>query len=362
MRTEHDLRDAIHNRADAAPVATPELLRSRPRERGARRRTTLAITAAVAVTAAVTVGTVLLRDGSPHHAPAAIATHHTVKHGPPPTPVSTTPAAEPPPSLLDARLSIAYSGAGAYDALETGPAQYIELRAPGSLTREITAYAPGLFHKSLIGDAQPVTVDGRPGYFGQVLPWRNDNVSHTDPAHTDPRGSKYASGIPMVLWKIGPDQWASVASDVPAEGNPTALEAIAKDVTTTDAPVTTPIRIGYLPPGWKLSDVDHSGPNGLYAADSSLLGFRRNDKYDYWDWDVSYTSPPASAGPGRPITYGEHPIYPQVSRKIGGYTITVETLGAISKAEARKVLDSVTIADQPHAPNDSWFDVADALP
>jgi hypothetical protein len=233
----------------------------------------------------------------------------------------------------------------------------------GFQVREITAFAPGLFTTSLITDPQPVMVNGAEGYFGAVRPWRIDNVSHTDPAHTDPRGSKYADPMPAVLWKIGADQWAAVISNVPSEGNVAALTAIARHVQVNEAPIRTPIKIGYLPSGFKLSDTDHSQASEL-SGPSSEIGFRRNTQYDYADWTVTVTpvaKPSSTGGPSTPVLHSI-PGNPQVHRTVGNYVINVDTRGAISKAQAEQVLASVMLAPHPDSPNDGWFTLAQALP
>lgn len=377
MRTENDLRRAVRERADLAPTTRPDLVVARPSQRHTGGRVGLTIAAVALAVAAVAVAPSLLRDG--HGVPAAAPTPKTnrVTVSSPSTPVART---TPPPALLAARTWISYSGTDAVGNFDTVQAQYIELRtgSGGFQVREITAFAPGLFTESLIASPQPVTVNGVKGYFGAVRPWRNDNVSHTDPAHTDPRGSKYADPMPVVLWKIAADQWAAVISNAPGEGNAAALTAIASRVQVTDAPVRTPIKIGYLPSGFKLSDVDHSRLNDQSPGNSSEVGFRRDTKYDYPDWTVTVTPAATStsnAGPSNPARGRVHSIYPggaeagsggdtgaELHRTVGKYVITVATQGAISEAQAERVLASVTLAGQPDSPNDSWFTLAQALP
>jgi hypothetical protein len=356
MRTENDLRRAIRERADRAPTTRPDLLVVRPSERHVRRGARIAIVAAAVTVAAVAAAPLLLRDDHSSSTTAQPASASSAK----PPGARTTPV----PTLLADRTWISYSGSDAVDHFGTVQAQYIELRSGGNALniREITAFAPGLFSKSLISDPQPVTVNGRPGFFGAVLPWRNDNVSHTDPAYTDPRGSKYSRPLPSVAWKIGANQWVAVTSDAPSEGNATALIAIASRVHATSAAVRTPIKIGYLPSGYQLSDVDHEAAGDEYPASFSEVGFRRNTKYDYPDWTVSVTKPITETGPGTPVVGPARPIYSEVHRTVGEYVVTVATQGTISKAQAERVLASVTLAKQPASPNDTWFTLAQALP
>jgi hypothetical protein len=351
MLTEDDLRSAIRERADHAPTARPEFLAMPSIERRTRRGTGIGIAVAAVTVVALAATPTLLRD---HGGPAPAAQRSKPATGP----VAQT---APLPTLLPARTWISYSGPDAVDNFDTVQAQYIDLRTSSDRfqVREITAFAPGLFSTSLINNPQPVTVNGTRGYFGAVLPWRNDNVSHTDPAHTDPRGSKYPDAMPAVVWKIGTDQWAGVISNAPGENDAAALTAIASRVKVTDAPVRTPIRIGYLPAGFKLSDVDHSRADGA-GGNSSEVGFRRDSEYDYPDWTVTLapTSNPAVQA-GNPSSV---PIYPEVHRTIGKYVITVATRGTITQAQANQVLASISIASQPDSPNDGWFTLAQALP
>ena len=192
-----------------APAARPELLAISPIERRTRRGAGIGIAAAAVTVVALAATPTLLRD---HGGTTPAAQRSKPANGP----VAQT---APLPILLPARTWISYSGPDAVDNLDTVQAQYIDLRPTrdGFQVREITAFAPGLFSTSLIKKPQPVTVNGTRGYFGAVLPWRNDNVSHTDPAHTDPRGSKYPDAMPAVVWKIGADQWAAVISNAPGE-------------------------------------------------------------------------------------------------------------------------------------------------
>lgn len=357
MRTEDELRQAIHDRADSVPATRPDLVVTRPSERRSHRSAAIAVAAVAVTVAAVALVPSLLRDdhGASTTHPATVSSASTPG-------VRTTPL----PALLAGRTWISYRGTDAVDNFDTVQAQYIELHTStdGFQVREITAFAPGLFSESLISNRQPVTVNGTKGYFGAVLPWRNDNVSHTDPAHTDPRGSKYAAPMPAVVWKISADQWAAVISNAPSEDNAAALTAIARRVQVANAPVRTPIKIGYLPSGFKLSDVDHSVRTDL-SPTSSELGFRTNTKYDYPDWTVTVApaaKPTANAGPSAPVLGRVHSISPDLHRTVGRYVITVGAQGAISKAEAKRVLESVTLAPQPDSPSDTWFTLAQALP
>jgi len=356
MRTEDDLRDAIRERAGRVPTARPELMVSIPTQRHTRRGAGIGIAAAAVAVVALAAGpTLLLRE---HGGTTPTAQRSKTASA------SASDARKPPlPALLAVRTWISYSGPDAVDSFDTVQAQYIELRArsDGFQVREITAFAPGLFSPSLISSPQPVTIDGAQGFFGAVLPWRNDNVSHTDPAHTDPRGSKYSDPLPAVVWKIGTDQWAAVISNAPGEGNAAALIAIAGRVQVTGAEVRTPIRIGYVPAGFKLSDVDHSHTGGA-AFNSSEVGFRRDSEYDYPQWTVTLALAAKPTADGGPTNHGMLSIYPEVHRMIGKYVITVATGGAITEAQANQVLSSIAIATQPDSPNDSWFTLAQALP
>lgn len=357
MRTEDELRQAIHERADSVPATRPDLVVTRPSERRSHRSAGIAVAAVAVTVAAVAVLPSLLRDD--HR--VSTTDPATVSH--PSTPGGRTTAL---PALLTDRTWISYSGTDAVDNFDTVQAQYIDLRtsSDGFQVREITAFAPGLFSESLISNRQPATVNGTQGYFGAILPWRNDNVSHTDPAHTDPRGSKYAAPMPAVVWKISADQWAAVISNAPSEDNAAALTAIARHVQAANTPVRTPIKIGYLPSGFKLSDVDHSVAVDL-SPNSSELGFRTNTKYDYPDWTVSVAQavkPTTNTGASEPVLGRVHSISPDLHRTVGRYVITVATQGAIPKAEAKRVLESVTLAPRPDSPGDTWFTLAQALP
>ncbi len=364
MPTVTDLRRAIRERADLAPTTCPDRVATRPSQRHTRRRPGIAIAAAAVAVAAVAVTPSLLRDehGAPTAAPTPKTNRATLS-----SPSARGGRTTPPPALLAARTWISYSGTDAVGRFESVQAQYIELHPVGDgfQVREITAFTPGLFTKSLIRNPQPVTFNGVTGYFGAVRPWRNDNVSHTDPAHTDSRGSKYANPMPAVVWKIGTDQWAAVISNAPGEAGAAALTAIASRVQVTDAPVRTPIKIGYLPSGFQLSDVDHSRLEDQHSGDYSEVGFRRDTKYDYPDWTVTVTpaaKPTSDAGLRNRVPGRVHSIYPELHRTVGNHVITVATQGSISKAQAERVLASVTLARQPDSPNDSWFTLAQALP
>jgi hypothetical protein len=353
MPTENDLRHAIRDRADLAPSACPDLSAARPSERRTGRRAGLGVAAAAAAVVAVAVVPSLLHGG--HSTPAASSLPAK------PTAASVAIPGSTSVPLLAADTWISYSGADALDDFETVQAQYVELpvATSGFTVHEITAFAPGLFDPSLIHDAQPATVNGAAGYFGKILPWRNDDVSHTDPAHTDPRGSKYPDPLPAVVWQIGPDQWAAVISSVPGQDSQAALSAVAARVHATDAAVRTPIKIGYVPAGYRLSEADHSQSN---PGTESEIGFRRNIKYDYSDWTVTIAPARGGGGSGQHRGLRAIPAYPVVRRTVGGYVITVSAGSAISKAQAQRVLDSITLADRPGAPNDSWFTLAQALP
>jgi hypothetical protein len=354
MLTEDDLRSAIRERADLAPTARPELLAILPIERRTRRGTGIGIAVAAVTVVALAATPTLLRD---HGGPAPAAQRSKPATGP----VAQT---APLPTLLPARTWISYSGPDAVATHDSVEAQYIELRTvegtgrDGIQLRLITAFAPRLFSTSLIKKPQPVTVNGTRGYFGTMLPWYADNLSHTDPAHPATGPSKWPYPMPVVVWKIGADQWAAVTSNISGEGTAAALTAIASRVKVTDVPVRTPIRIGYLPAGFKLGSVEYQ-PEPPDAVYYSSVGFRL-EAQDLVDWMVTVApAPKPGTQSGSPSSY---PIYPVVHRTIGRYVVTVETYGKISEAEANKVLASVTIADRPGSPNDSWFTLAQALP
>jgi hypothetical protein len=362
MRTENDLRDAVRERADRAPERVPAPGRARDAHRRVSRRTGVAIAAAAVVVAAVAIVPVVVHVD--HGSKAAAAPTPSATTSGAPAARSTAPAPAALPLLVHPSTWLSYSGAGVIATYAGIEAQYIDLQVGprgstayhGVQVREITAYAPGLFTTALIKHPKPIEVNGVRGYFGAVRPWDNDDLPHAA-AHPkpNPQGSKYADPLPAVVWPIGGNQWASVISTEPGEGTAAALMAIAAKVHVVSAPVRTPLRVGYLPPGEKLSEVDYAQANGEYAGTSSLLGFRRDTDQDYWNWDISYAPPDRASAGGTPID-------PVLSRKIGTYVVTVDTRGAISAAQAKRVLASISIAPQPHAPNGTWFTLADALP
>jgi hypothetical protein len=363
MRTEADLRQAIAERADQAPsvlrLPIPTPTRGRP-----ARSTGLAIAAAAAVVAAVAAVPVIVDQ---YHRPAAAPSPKTPTHPSGQPGGRATPSAPPAPLLTHARSWVTYRGTGVVETSDSVEAQYIDLAVapvatPGQpyAVREVTAFAPGLFSPALIEHAKPITVNGVPGYFGTVFPWRSDSLNHVTHPKAHLPGTKYPAAVPAVLWRIGADQWAAVMSTRPSENSAVALTALAGKVHVNSAPVRSPLRIGYLPPGEKLSDIQYSSgdPHDRVPIPSSLLAFERDTGQADWDWSltVTRTRTGSTGGPSTPVAASQ----PGLHRTIGGYTVSID--GSISKTHAQRVLDSITLARHPDRPDTSWFDLAQALP
>ncbi|MGX7681946.1 hypothetical protein ACSMXN_23935 [Jatrophihabitans sp. DSM 45814] len=339
MRTENDLRTALAQRADSAPDLLPSGV-GEPRR--PRWQTTAGIAlAAATVVALVAVPTVLIRDRSPGRhdnaaaGPAGSSTIGNERTNQPAAGNTQSLTSESPTSTATVPGAMSWVTVSIEDPIVRdmrADVEYLSIEVLGGHHLQIAAFAPGRFSMSQISDPIPVTVVGQPGYFGQAS------------VHNGPR--------PSVAWQVTPDQWVILQGDPPELQDAAGLSGIAAKLglEARTAPVTVPIKVGYLPTGWTLqsASIVTPGPDQPASSASAAIAVQ-NGKQTI----VITVRAGTAVGADKSA----------VSRIIDGHVLSVESKVPLSSPDTvQKVLSSLTLASQPDRQNSSWFTLSQALP
>jgi hypothetical protein len=219
----------------------------------------------------------------------------------------------------------------------------IDLPGDEQITR-LTDFAPGRFGLDRIGEAEPVMVDGHPGYFGMVRTQQAPDNSATD------SGPDFYAPQPALAWQLFPDRWVVLDGGFGAvHTSKQQLLSIAPTlgVRPRTEPVRIPVTLGYLPPGWTIDD--------LTFGDAGQLGPQYPSvSIDLRQGGNTLTFTMSKLKPGT--------VEPNIHRQVGTYWLSCFAgLGDVDPTLAGKILDSASLAAHPDGDNASWFPAAALL-
>lgn len=375
MINENQLRVALSDRADEArpELERAELAIGRELSRaqaatGPRHRRMLTGWAAAAAVAALVIipvtvgqrtatpsstppppssGPVLAPTTSTRHSTAdPTTTAHTTTH------VTTTDVTTPPASPGTVRTSTIVNAIGvgidrSIDWDLRTDVEYVTVQMPDDLHASVAAFAPGVgFNASRVAAAQPVTVAGKPGWYGNVSVWPTNG-------RPDPASGKQNGAVPSVAWQMG-STWVVVQSDDSRIVDPTELAALAGSLQISDRPpvLRLPFTVAYVPTNLTVHSVEYYQPVGddpqpptwqlSLGAGSISVDFALG--FDDLSVDTPGTMTPeptkSSTRPGR--------------LQISGKGVTGEQLGQVRRS-------AVTTVD-PAGSQQGWPTLEDALP
>ena len=228
------------------------------------------------------------------------------------------------------------------------PAQRLEsllIDLPGDeQISRLTDYAPGSFNLDRIGDPEPVTVDGHPGYFGTIQTQQAPDNSAVD------SGPDFYAPQPALAWQLVPDRWVVLDGGFGAvHTSEQQLLAIAPTlgIRPRTEPIRVPVTLGYLPPGWSIEDVTFGDAGQLGPQYPSVsIDLRQGGN------TITFTM--SKLKPGT--------VEPNVRQQAGDYWLSCfPSFGELDPALAGKILDSAKLAAHPDGDNASWFPVATLL-
>lgn len=390
MTTQAQLRSALSARADQsntqlqqaeAAIVSAVLRTQRPSVARHRRSLLAGVLVAAAVSAAVVIPAVIAapRHGSPA-APTPAATHQvagptgavapqpatsrpvtmptsaaapprtgtpsTTGHIAPPVPGTATvpsnsgkPAAGPSDGSVAPASVANLIGVGIDRSINWDlrpEAEYVTVQLPGTTHASITAFAPAAgFSRSRISAAQPVTIAGKPGWFGNVSVWPANG-------RPDPVSGKQDGAVPSVAWQLG-GTWVVVQSDDSSVLGPAKVAALAETLQITAEPpaLRTPFTVGYLPKDLALTNYgfyqqvsgDSLRPSwgvsltaGTTSLDVSLVP--ASEKIDVEPGDgVTQVKGTAHAGFVLQVT-GKNLSVVQLEQVLRGTTVTADPAGS----------------------------------
>jgi hypothetical protein len=228
------------------------------------------------------------------------------------------------------------------------PAQRLEsllIDLPGDeqITR-LTDFAPGQFSLARIGQPEPATVDGHPGYFGRIRTQQAPDNSAAD------SGADFYAPQPALAWQLVPDRWVVLDGGFGAvHTSEQQLLAIAPTlgIRPRTEPIRVPITLGYLPPGWRIDDITFGDAGQLGPQYPSMsIDLRQGGN------TITFTM--SKLKPGT--------VEPNVHRQAGDYWLSCFAgFGDVDPALTGRILDSATLAAHPDGDNPSWFPVASLL-
>ncbi|WP_344502153.1 hypothetical protein [Dactylosporangium maewongense] len=211
----------------------------------------------------------------------------------------------------------------------------------------LTVYRAGAYDPSKLTGTQPVTVGGRPGLEagGPYLGWATRRT---------------------LAWQYNTDAWAVIQASSDDAAYPSAkdLRDLAAGLRgQTPVPAKAPVKLGYVPAGYRLQEASMhamTGLNGIAAArDGDYAGllfsnpalpttgltapFGGEDGADPKGSFVVYVVPAANSNqqPSPGVTCGNG----FCNRWVGGVNIQVSSGGRLTDTEMTKVLDGATLAD-----------------
>lgn len=383
MRTEDDIRDALATSLERHALSRDTVvarLRGTDSTGGPNRRRPrpgmLVAVAATTAAAIVAVPLVLRSGGDASDAPAtALATRMWRQL----------------PFTLDLPPGWQETGrAITSDSMANGIASP---SSHGDAVCVVAAYRTGRFDTSRIpADREPVTVNGKPGFFAEVG-FGPDKVV---------RGQPIAITQPAIAWLYAADSWAVsyCPGARPAEQR-ALVQQMAEAATFTAGGFPVPVKMGYVPPGFETA-IALAPEEELLTPQMSSRGSTIEFTKDGLRCDSTTDAPagdhvhsvcavkivaanfpknaksPIKVGPPvSPITInGQHAWYyvdgqttvlvvavPQVPAHGNGYYLNVELPVALPdvRGELRKIAEQIQIA--PDLTDQStWFDAETSLP
>ncbi|HEX4728283.1 MAG TPA: hypothetical protein VH298_10835 [Jatrophihabitans sp.] len=228
------------------------------------------------------------------------------------------------------------------------PAQRLEsllIDLPGDeQISRLTDFAPGRFSIDDIGEPEPVTVDGHPGYFGQIRTQQAPDDSAAD------SGPDFYAPQPALAWQLVPDRWVVLDGGFGAvhTSEQQLLAIVPKlGIRPRTEPVRVPVTLGYLPPGWSIEDVTFGDAGQLGPQYPSVsIDLRQGGN------TITFTM--SKLKPGT--------VEPNIHRQAGDYWLSCFAgFGDVDPTLAGKILDSAKLAAHPDGDNASWFPVATLL-
>jgi hypothetical protein len=364
MRTEEDLRGALHSLEPQNPDVHAAL--GRVNAVTARRRHRSRVAGAAAGTAVVVVAAVVAVPavfgswrGSGR--PAAVsAAPQTPRPSRPPAPATRgkvlrfTFTVDPVPGYVIRPAEIAAGRQTA--AVESGG-------PPNGA--EVLVYEPGRLDPRAIRGGAPIEVNGHHGYFAAAID--TDTVGG---------GKRVGQHQPATFWEYAPNAWAVVQGDWSTDTGRVEEMRIARAVRFSPGPLfTVPYRLGYLPSGLQVATGQFlTLPIGgwssvLIITDTAGRPAAGPSTLTIWVDPVPLDEARAAAGhltvktpgPNRRVAFfgttviqGDH-----------AYSITIESSGANAArypaAVQRRILLSLTWAPVVFD-MDTWFDTGSAVP
>lgn len=218
----------------------------------------------------------------------------------------------------------------------------IDLPGPGDEPiARLTDFAPGQFGLDRIGQPEPVTVDGHPGYFGKIRTQQAPDDSAAD------SGTDFYAPQPALAWQLVPNRWVVLDGGFGAvHTSKQQLLAIAPtlDVQPRTEPIRVPVSLGYLPAGWRIDDVTFGDAGQLGPQYPSVsIDLRQGGN------TITFTM--SKLKPGT--------VEPNIHRQAGDYWLSCFAgFGDVDPTLAGKILDSARLASHPDGDNASWFPVA----
>jgi hypothetical protein len=355
MHTTDELRDVLRELADAAPQTVPlpgdpdEVLPALKRPRHTSRLVRFGAPALAAATVAgVVVAGVTLTSGAHHR-----ATKPATSPKPTPTPAHLAVPSWFTTTVFDVKglTGATVGGVGVDGASQQRQVSFDGFRTDSQLGI-VRVWAPGRWTPSRPADAQDVTVNGKPGFYGKI------------PTQWD-GGKGRAVGL---TWQYAPGAWAAVMRQTAA--SKTALLRIATAVRTGQhIPARLPFKLSGLPAGGKLDTLEWRLGAGRQGAGGGL-----QISYPGRHGVLVISVDPLSAGEfGKPTTIGGKRVYqdgkvleiagPGVSRAILEPTTPdySRDIDLFTPAETKSIVAGLTFAPNVKDPS-TWFDAASALP
>lgn len=355
MFDENDLRTACTTLAEQAPTIdeSAHLIPSPDDARRSRRPVVLGA-AAVATAAAVAVPTSL----------------GVLRSDPPATPDPPATAGPVDDGFTIYRAFDLTAPAGwrneERDFSET--TQWATLMAPNGALCHVRVHEPGRFDARRIpAGSQPLTVNGKPGYFAEIRNPNDSSVPKGEAMVPDPRK------LWTVVWRYDENAWALSICEGATPADRRQKEELMANATTFGREVErVPMRLGYVPAGFE--------PDGAGVRDPRING---GFQYDYdLDFRLTGTSRPQRqvylayiagerldhrAAKGTPLTInGRQATYDGMHLIIQGngfqaLIMAPYRLPGDQRSEMIRIAESLQFAPRP-MDTGTWFDGAHALP
>jgi hypothetical protein len=236
--------------------------------------------------------------------------------------------------------------------------------APG-YSGALTVYRPGVFQPTRFQHATPVTIHGRPGYYGADIPYRDTGEPHPRPA---------------LAWQYADNAWAVLSNETRTVYSRADLIAVADHFALGGAyPATVAFTASWLPPGYLLTSAgawdDHPGGGPEMVSSVRLVTARPSYQSLTQTVDAAQAGVPtfrvalyprAWANPGD-VKPGSPAYCNPGNRDLcyrmtpdGAYLAEVVSSGALNQSDLRRILDGLTFATVTDRA--TWYPVTEAVP